>query len=130
MAMRSSFALVSALVYVAAPAFAATSTVDLDGIPPQARVRPQFGIELAGSAMGLGASATGADVSATRGFLLQAEYQPAFVQAIGVISLGVTAGAYPSIPATGVPAYSLGAEARYQAVFFRSQILVPFGGYA
>jgi hypothetical protein len=68
------------------------------------------------------------------GFQLSFEFQPAFLQSIGVIGLGPTVGVYP-IFAGGVTSnpwaiYSLGGQVRYQARFFRKQFIVPVFSYS
>lgn len=72
-----------------------------------------------------------------RGLSAQFEWQPKFVQAIGVLGIGVSAGAYrffdlattkPAVPTW--PLYSVGGQIRYQLRVFREQPIVPMFGYS
>jgi hypothetical protein len=68
-----------------------------------------------------------------RAFGFQAEYQPEFIQAIGVFSFGASLTYYPvnkALKDSSLINFGWGGQARYQAVFFRNQILVPFVGYS
>jgi|GEM_PF-971707 len=70
-----------------------------------------------------------------RSFRVQIEYQPTFVQSIGVIGIGPSLSLYPYSKSNDIllPVYriwSLGTQFRYQAKFFREQIVVPFAGFA
>jgi hypothetical protein len=109
-----------------------------DRVPLYQLHRPEWGVELAGSLQGFGKEAQIAgDVSdlKVRGVGFQFDYQPRFLQAIGVIGLGPSFGAYPVTPASDTYAaatahWYVGGQVRYQARFFREQILVPMIGYA
>jgi hypothetical protein len=63
------------------------------------------------------------------------EWQPAFLQAIGVLGLGTSLQVYPELPKTSLTSiashfWSAGAQARYQLKLFEGQWVVPMGGYA
>jgi hypothetical protein len=80
-----------------------------------------------------GASAS--NVTGSRGITLRSEYQPAFLSKIGVVGIGPSLTVYPLVPTTAQTGnafglWSIGAQLRYQARFFRNQILVPWAGFA
>lgn len=64
------------------------------------------------------------------------EFQPAFLQAIGVIGFGPSFTVYPVIGGDGtfvanlMGLWSVGGQIRYQARFFDEQIVVPTVGFA
>jgi hypothetical protein len=105
--------------------------------PRYQRIKPtwSFDISLSGSALGGSSFSSGGFSNTVRGFLLDVQYEPAFLQKIGVISFGPTGAYYPVfprynnvLPLGGV--WSVGVEARYQAVLFKNQPLVPYVGLA
>jgi len=94
---------------------------------------PNFGLSLAGSNEALGAEQPLGTTSGTAmGFSAEFEYQPAFLQAIGVIGFGLSGNIYPVGPTasgannvTGLGVWSAGGQVRYQAKWFVSQPVVP-----
>ncbi len=100
-------------------------------VPPHYYYRPQFGVSFMGTARAF-ASIGGGTV---RGFSLLFEYQPRFVQKIGVLSIGPTVAVYPiyvsnSLSGSAASIWSVGGIVRYQARWFRNQWLVPTVGFA
>lgn len=104
-------------------------------IPEYQKTRPQWGVELTVSPSALGTNQLTSDFTGNPlAYELSAEFQPAFLQGLGVLGFGPVVGLY-AFPAdqnialaTGV--WTVGAEARWQARFFREQIVVPVAGYA
>jgi hypothetical protein len=113
--------------------------IDLDSRPYD-RTRPNwaFSASYSPEALGDGGTFPGASASAAgkvRGLSLQMEWEPAFIQVIGVLGLGLNAQLYPEYPKTGLTKtaaslFSYGAQVRYQLKFFRGQWIVPMAGYA
>ena len=70
-----------------------------------------------------------------RGISLGLEFQPEFLQSVGVLGFGpnlsyfFTSEVPDQVTAGGFAVYSIGGEIRYQARFFHEQFLVPFVGY-
>ena len=98
--------------------------------------RPNWGTQLSFSPGGLG----GTDISGgqglvPRGFSFSGEFQPQFLQSIGVFSLGPSFAVYPLLPPNqGIEnspygVWSFGGQFKYQARFFREQLVVPVVGY-
>ncbi len=116
-----------------------SSTFEID-VRPYDRERPNWALQVAygPSALGTGGDLPGANASEVknfRGVTLQTEWQPAFLQALGVIGLGPSAQVYPEIPKTTLSSntialWSVGFQARYQMKYFRGQWVVPMGGYS
>ena len=118
-----------------------TATPDLDmDSRPYDRERPNWGVGVSYSPEALGDGGTLPDASShaagkVRGISLQMEWEPAFIQLIGVLGLGVNAQIYPEYPKTGLTKtaaslLSYGAQVRYQLKFFRGQWIVPMAGYS
>jgi hypothetical protein len=106
-------------------------------IPYYQQIRPQWGVELGGAAQSLGDSPSIPDLgdAKLRAISLRFEYQPSFLQGLGVFSLGPSLTAYPVIPKTSltrpiVGIWSVGGQIRYQARYFREQPIVPVAGYS
>ena len=104
-------------------------------IPRYHFVRPQWAIELNGSLNALG----GTPLTPTQGnstafaVSLLAEYQPAFIQSLGVLGIGPALSVYPMgghITPNTFAIYSIGGQIRYQARYFRQQPLVPMVAYS
>ena len=97
--------------------------------------RPNVGVELRTTFSAFGGRALVPEQGTrnTNGFGLVIEYQPKFLQFLGVIGVGPTGSLYPifnaNITSTLFSLHSYGAVARYQARFFRNQFLVPVVGY-
>lgn len=94
--------------------------------------RPGFGIEIAMSPKALG---DGIEFNSVRPLGIQFDFQPTFIQSIGVIGIGPSLEIYPiSAPAPGLvktPAsWAAGGQVRYQFRIFREQVLVPMAGYS
>jgi len=112
---------------------------DLDSNPYN-RERPAWAFELAYSPSGLGnggglPGATGTETRAVRGLTTQIEWQPPWIQAIGVLGLGASLQYYSELPQgdlipSGSHLWSAGLQARYQLKFFEGQWVVPMGGYS
>lgn len=115
-------------------------------VPLYDRENPNLGIELHGSIQALGTSIkstqldgagtpTGAlDESNVRNFGLGFEYEPGFLQGIGVVSLGPSFNFYVLEPEgdltkNAFSIYSFGGSIKYQLKFMRGQFLVPFVGF-
>ncbi len=105
-------------------------------VPLYQRSRPAIGVELVGSSRGVSADSTIPDLGSTvvRGFQLSAEYQPQFLQGVGVVSIGAQLSAYPIFETTNATSsklalWSWGGQIRYQARWFREQPLVPVVGF-
>ncbi|MGK5086917.1 hypothetical protein WDW86_05120 [Bdellovibrionota bacterium FG-2] len=105
-------------------------------IPLYTTLRPSFGVQATGSLKAFGGKDINADQKGkpARALALEFEYQPPFIQAIGVVSLGLSANLFPIAAEAGLTPNTLsiwsgGGQIRYQARFFREQILVPMGGY-
>jgi hypothetical protein len=105
-------------------------------VPRFHSVRPQWGIHFnygfnAFSGNKFRDTQTGRITAVSAAF----EFQPAFIQAIGVIGLGPSFTLYPVIGDSALVSnlmgiYSIGAQVRYQARWFTEQIVVPEVGYA
>lgn len=103
--------------------------------PAYQRVRPKWGFELSGSARALGNDALllGQEYKNMWGVSAQFEYQPEFLQSIGVVSFGPSVQVYRQDPHSGfnrniLSMWSFGAQVRYQARYFHEQPVVPFIG--
>lgn len=105
-------------------------------IPRYTLSRPSWGVQVTGAAKALG----GKDLlgsqagNPTRALQFSVEYQFPYLQTIGVLSLGPSAGIYPIFPggtvtSTVASLWDVGGQVRYQARFFREQPLVPVVGY-
>ncbi len=106
-------------------------------VPIYQRVRPQWGVEAAygSKAFGKTADAPGLpDSAAIRGYSIQMEFQPAFLQSLGVLGFGPSFALYrPTVSGVvngALGLFSIGGQVRYQARYFREQPLVPYGGFA
>ena len=112
-----------------------------DPVPTYQKTRPNWAMELAGSLQAFGSNSkiVGKNDSRIRAIQVHFEYQPAFLQSLGVIGIGPNAAFYPvSSPGSVTQSqtltrgvfglYSYGAHARYQARFFREQPIVPTAG--
>jgi len=107
------------------------------GIPLYHFHRPSWGFELATAYRVLddnpNIKAAGGNAYSVS---IQAEYQPPFFQSLGVLGLGPSLAVYPITGGGGgatnsqLGIWSAGGQIRYQARFFREQILVPVAGYA
>ena len=98
--------------------------------------RPDFAGELTFSPGGLGKTdISGGQNIWARGIHFSLDYQPPFFQTFGVLAFGPEMNIYPVLPMNPGVASSIystwayGGEIRYQARFFREQLLVPVVGY-
>ena len=105
-------------------------------VPLYTTLRPEFGFQATGSLKAFGAKDInpGQGGKPARAVALQLEYQPRFIQAIGVLGAGLSANLFPIASDAGLTPnvtsiWAGGAQIRYQARFFHEQILVPVGGY-
>ena len=101
-------------------------------VPQYTLIRPSWGVQLTGSWNALGGG--GISDHPVRAGQLAVSYQPPFVQKLGVLSLGLTAGmnlvsSYAGITPKVWSLWQVGADARYQMRYFREQPIVPFGGF-
>ncbi len=97
--------------------------------PAFQKMRPQFGLEFDGSAVAF--RDQGVAVPDVEMLL---EYEPPWIQLLGVFSGGLSIGNFPTPVSAGLVAvrlgiWSVGAQVRYQARFFKNQIIVPFAGF-
>ena len=95
-------------------------------IPPYYYYKPQWAVGLFYAPRAFG------DVSTViRGASIVFEYQPRFLQKIGVIGLGPVFSVYPiTSPSWNLNAWSVGGIVRYQARWFQNQWLVPTLGFS
>jgi len=105
--------------------------------------KPQWGVELSGSAGGMGRRTVIAappgrvdTIGAISAISAQLDFQPAFLQRFGVVSIGPSLNFFPVNNVSGHPkltlvwAWSTGAQARYQLRLLQEQLLVPMIGYS
>ncbi len=102
------------------------------------RLRPNWGVQLYGAITALGSGSAplvpGKPDSTASAFAVDLDFQPAIVQAAGVIGVGLSAGIFPATGAddavsSAFSIYQVGAHLKYQARYFREQILVPYVGF-
>jgi hypothetical protein len=104
-------------------------------VPRYQLTRPNWGLELSSSLNALGGQALTAEQGTQpfAAFSITGEYQPPWTQSFGIFSLGPSLTLYPLFggKATTGPfsVFSVGGQIRYQARYFREQILVPVVGY-
>jgi hypothetical protein len=103
--------------------------------------RPNFGIQVAGSLSAFGGKTISPveEGVKSKAVQLEMEYQPSFLQGLGVIGIGPSVGIYPTsgtVPDTGQkvansPAslFAFGGQARYQLKYWTQQPLVPYVTY-
>ena len=111
-----------------------TSVFDLE-TPRYQKSIPQWGFELSSSLSAFGSQSQ----TQTQGdnqiaaFSLGIEYQPAFIQKFGVLSIGPYYTLYPEFTRQGTDAafalQAAGGTIRYQARYFLEQIVVPMIAY-
>lgn len=104
-------------------------------IPIHQLIRPTLGISLDYSMNAFGgAGLTGSQgANKAMAFSLSFEYQPAFIQSLGVIGLGPVFSMYPiggGVTDSIASLVSVGGQARYQLRYFRNQFLVPVISYS
>lgn len=105
------------------------------GAPLYTYSRPQWALELLGSVYAFGGTAlTSLQASSPADAIgIQFEYQPAFLQSLGVFGIGPSIFVYP-FPGNATSGffsvYAGGGQIRYQARYFREQPLVPMVAYA
>lgn len=109
---------------------ASTAQVKRSKDAPYKLHRPNFGFAISASpTVGLAAPEfEGAEFgAAVRSMQFQAEYQPAFLQSIGVLGIGVCGTLYKSFTAMsdGLWTWSAGGQIRYQFRYFKEQWVVP-----
>lgn len=105
---------------------AARSELRNTHVPLFQTLRPAWGFELSGGA-GFPTGDTAMDRVRSftpAGLSLRMEWQPPWIQAAGIFSLGAALDY-----SFGVIGGGVGGVARYQARYFRNQPIVPFGGY-
>lgn len=132
---------------VASETESGTSTKRWDrSVPLYERETPNWGWDIHGSMQALGKSIKSPELD-TNGnatgninetdvvnFGLGFEWEPSFLQSIGVVSLGPSFNLYTMQPGgdlteNAFSVYSLGFSAKYQLNFMRGQWLVPFVGF-
>lgn len=91
---------------------------------------PEWALQIDASLNGLGPNPISPPTvtSLSSAASIGAEYQPRFLQDIGVVSLGLNTNFYGA--QSQFLAFSVGGLVRYQAKFFRQQFLVPMAAYA
>jgi hypothetical protein len=102
--------------------------------------RPNFGFQITGSPRAFGGSQISPAQQGVKAgaFLLQAEYEPSFLQSLGVFSIGPSVGIFPSFGQTpagdsvtshiwGISEF--GGQARYQFRYWDGQLVVPYAAY-
>lgn len=107
-------------------------------VPLYQLASPSWGLEIAGSYAAFSNSPLGDKNPAgvkVRAFSIQWEYQPTFLQDLGVLGIGPSLSVYPVTPmhtltTSYLKVWSAGMQLRYQARFFTDQILVPIAGYS
>lgn len=105
-------------------------------IPPYQKHFPELAIELTTSFNAFGRQALVVEQGShgIYAISLGMEYQPAFLQSIGVIGIGPYFTSYPSFGASIAPSalslLGVGAQIRYQARYFREQPIVPMVAYS
>ncbi|MFZ9595837.1 MAG: hypothetical protein ACO3A2_07130 [Bdellovibrionia bacterium] len=103
--------------------------------------KPQWGISLNYSPAAFGGRALAPQQGSLQAtaFSIVTEFQPRFIQSLGVLGIGTALSIYPILgqPSEASPLnpsafsiWSLGGQVRYQARFFRQQVLVPSVAYA
>lgn len=103
-------------------------------IPRFRAKRPKWAFQLQGTHSAFSGEAQD-QLDKRIGFSFIGEYLPTFIQDIGVFSLGATLTLFPSttqaeLSRNFLSLWSFGAQARYQARFFREQPVVPLIGFA
>ena len=103
--------------------------------------RPNFAFQLEGSMNAFGGSTISpAEQGVTsKAALIEAEYQPSFLQGLGVLGIGPSIGMYPTtggVVGTGqqvvngpTSIWEVGGQVRYQFRYVTEQMIVPFVGY-
>jgi|GEM_PF-2332676 len=109
------------------------------GTKPYDRERPNWALGFSFSRAGFGTGgdfpgASSAQTARVRGASFHFEWQPARIQTIGVLGIGLSAQLYPEYPRTDLTRsttsfWSAGAQIRYQLKFLPGQWVVPMGGY-
>ena len=100
-------------------------------VPYYLQRRPSLALELSSAlSSALGASSTigGTSLSSVRSFEFSGDVQPPFLQAIGVVSLGVHVRHHLTSEASRITGY--GAQLGYQAKWFTNQWVVPMVSYS
>jgi hypothetical protein len=95
-------------------------------VPPYSRLRPSWALALGASLKALGK----VDQATPKAFGLGFEYQPRWVQAIGVLGLGPSLSIYPTNGLKLGSLWSVGGLVRYQARFLYGQWIVPTVAYS
>jgi hypothetical protein len=100
-------------------------------IPRYHHSRPTWGAEITGSLKALGGADLIANGKSVNSLSFQFEFQPAFLQLIGVIGFGPSFSVYRANGVTNkfVDFWGVGGQVRYQARYFRQQPIVPMAGY-
>jgi hypothetical protein len=100
-------------------------------IPGYQLERPMWGFEVTGSASALGGTDVLTQSTTTQAVGIQIDYQPPFLQFLGVIDLGIQGGIFnnAALTETAFTWYYLGVQVRYQLKVFREQPIVPVAGF-
>ncbi len=110
------------------------------GIPRYDQERPSIGFQIVYSPNALNddlvaTNEVGVNESYTMSQIgIGIDWQPKFIQALGVVALGATGNIYPVSPLDGITSggldiWSVGVSGKYQAKWFRGQWVVPYAGY-
>jgi hypothetical protein len=98
--------------------------------------RPEWGVEVTSSLNAFGGKALIYEqgTSPIYAFSIQMEYQPAVIQSYGVLGIGPSVALYPpfntAVSSSFASLWAAGGQIRYQARYFREQILVPMIAYS
>ncbi len=108
-------------------------------IPEYQLARPNFAVQLLGSLNALGGApaVTTLPNSKAAAIVMDVDYEPSFLQSIGVVAIGVGGGILPvssgdanvTIQSSTGSFWQVGGHIKYQARLFREQIIVPTVGY-
>ena len=120
-------------------AISVSSLEDQLDAKPYDRERPNWALGFSFSRAGFGAGgdfpgASAAQTARVRGASFHFEWQPSWIQSLGVLGIGLSAQLYPEYPKTDLTQtstsfWSAGAQIRYQLKFVPGQWVVPMGGY-
>lgn len=100
-------------------------------IPYYLQKRPIIALQIGGalnSALGAESTIQGASLDSTTSVEVSADFQPPWIQAFGVVAVGVHARHHITSQASRITGY--GAQAAYQAKWFTNQWVVPVVRYS
>ncbi|MBI3534915.1 MAG: hypothetical protein HY072_05460 [Deltaproteobacteria bacterium] len=111
--------------------------INTENEPYYPNIRPMWAFEFTGSLSALGTSPSipNKGSAKVRAVAFQIDFQPPWIQKLGVLSLGPSLQLYPVSPYQGITSkalgslWSTGGQVKYQAYFFKQQPIVPVVGY-